>query len=92
MCMDIEKGWMFYSADFSINCDDQERDGCVFLIRVEEDRARWHRMPDDLKDADDGPMLYVVGRGRSFEIALANANLNASKAIPIPSYQNTVTD
>lgn len=40
-------------------------------------------MSDELKDADDGPPLHIVGQGSTFEEAVADANRAAAEAKPI---------
>ena len=83
--MNICKGWRFRGADFStLVTGDGSETGSVTLVRSPEERKRWHQMPNELLEADDGPPLYVTGRGVTFEIALAEANALAESAKPIP--------
>lgn len=82
--MDIEAGWRFSSADFSVLANDGHLPGYVSLVRCPEERRKWHLMGDELKEDDEGPPLYVTGLGMTFEEALVNANLLASHSLPIP--------
>ena len=82
--MDIEKGWRFSSADFSVLANGGCLPGNVSLVRCPEDKKRWLLMDDELKEDDEGPPLYVTGIGMTFEEAIASANLAASHALPIP--------
>lgn len=84
--MNITHGWRFFSADFSVqaNRGDDDVYGHVMLMREPTDRFRWHQMPEDAKAADDGPPLYVVGRGLTLEDAVHAANAAALRAKPIP--------
>jgi len=86
--MDIEQGWEFHSADFSMNAAGSRDTGTVMLVRSPHDRARWYGMPDDLKEDDDGPELYAHGSGRNIEEAIVNANLAAAHTKPIPRLTN----
>lgn len=80
----IEEGWRFYSADFSIQANgDDDAKGIVVLVRAPSEKARWREMSEDMKDADDGPPLYVTGRGMTLEKAIIDANLVAAHAKPI---------
>ena len=77
--MDIEKGWVFYSADFSVNATKGDAsDGRITLIRIPADVAQWHKITDTIEDSDDYPELYVNGYGYSIEDAVTNANLKAA--------------
>ena len=83
--MDIEDGWRFASADFSVQAAGMSGDavGSVTLVRSPDERNRWHSLPEEMKDDGDGPDLYVTRQGLTFEEALANANLAAAHALPI---------
>lgn len=82
--MNIEDGWRFYTADFSIQASGKVgkhgSTGRVMLVRAPEEKARWNMLSDEEMDAPDCPELYIVGRGVTFEEAIANANLMASHA------------
>jgi hypothetical protein len=78
--MIIAKGWLFYSADFSRQCEDPCNMGSVMLIRCIEERKKWHRLPD--KSYEHIP-LYVSGKGFTLESALINANIVAGHYPPI---------
>ena len=81
--MNIERGWVFFSADFSMQAADSRKTGSVTLVRTSSERIRWHRMPDELKEDDHGPELYVHGYGMSLEDAVIDANVSAAHAKPI---------
>ena len=86
--MDIEQGWAFLSADFSMQAAGSRDTGTVMLVRTSFERIRWHGMPDELKEDATGPELYAHGSGRTVEEAVINANLVASHAKPIPDLTN----
>ena len=89
--MNIERGWKFNSADFSVQSHGVGHEyGSVTLIRAPDERARWHQMSDEDKDDEDGPPLYIVGHGVTIQEAITNANLAASHALPIiPAKETT---
>ena len=83
--MEIEAGWRFQSADFSVQASGKDSaTGIVTLVRAPAEKARWHQMPEDLKEADNGPPLYMIGHGITIEDAIASANIAAAHAKPIP--------
>jgi hypothetical protein len=80
--MKIEKGWRFYSADFSINANEGNMYyGQVMFRRNSKNAKLWHLMSDELKDT--GPPLFVSGKGITLEEAIKDANKNARNAAPI---------
>jgi len=79
----IEQGWRFSTADFSCIANGRNKAGIVRFIREPSEKDRWHMQPDELKESDDCPPLYVVGDGMTFEEAIINANLAAAHAKPI---------
>lgn len=82
--MNIEEGWRFQSADFSVQANGKDNaTGIVTLVREPAEKARWHKMPDEMKEDDDGPPLYVIGHGMTIEDAIISANLVAAHAKPI---------
>jgi len=81
--MRVEEGWRFTTADFSLIANGRNEKGVVRFIRSPEQCDVWHSLPDDLKESDDCPELYVVGRGFTLEEAFVNANLAASHAMPL---------
>lgn len=82
--MNIEYGWKFSTADFSVQAaGKQNAKGSVMLVRAPEERARWHAMSEADKEDENGPPLYVTGEGLTFEDAIVNANLKAAHAKPI---------
>ncbi len=85
MTIEIVNGWRFQSADFSVQASGKDTaSGIVTLVRSPDDKTRWHDMPEELKDDDYGPPLYVVGHGMTLEKAITDANLKASLAKRIP--------
>jgi hypothetical protein len=81
--MEIEKGWAFNTADFStVAAERPNATGGVTLIRDRENYNKW--MGKYAGDANgEEPELYVVGRGKTFEEAITNANLAAAHAKPL---------
>ena len=82
--MKIEKGWRFMTADFSIQAASYDKPmGSVTLVRSPDEKKKWHNLPDDVKESDDAPELYVHGHGATVEDAVVYANLKAAHAKPI---------
>ena len=76
--MNIQQGWAFMSADFSVQSSGKSgATGEVWLIRSPQDRARWHTLAEDEQDNID---LYVVGNGLTLEDAIQDANSRAAEA------------
>lgn len=80
----VKSGWAFCTADFSMQAAGKRPQGSVMLIRSPEQAVLWHQMPADLKDAVDGPPLYVSGAGNTVEEAIESAYRAAAGAKPIP--------
>jgi hypothetical protein len=84
--MDIPQGWSFYSADFSMLAMGSGNSGSVTLIRDEEGRKKWHKLPDCIKDcAEECPPLYVYGTGATIEAAFVSAHHVAAHAMAVPN-------
>lgn len=66
-------GWAFSSADFSLQAAGKNPYGNVTFIRDEEERASWHKLPEEVKEQEDGPPLYIYGRGETLVAAIADA-------------------
>ena len=90
--MEIEDGWCFSSADFSLQTGFGNEKAMGFVVLV--------RAPDEKAKGDNEPPLFVVGSGLTLEDAISNANLLAAvktsasfslNAEPIKSY-NTDED
>jgi hypothetical protein len=82
--MNIEEGWRFHSADFSVQANGKDNaTGIVTLVREPTEKARWHKMPEEIKEGEDAPPLYVIGHGMTLEDAIISANLAAAHAKPI---------
>ena len=79
-------GWHFSSADFSVQAGSGKGLGTVLLVRSPDEKARWLQMPEELREDDNGPPLYVVGCALTLVDALCDANLKAANAKPIRSY------
>jgi hypothetical protein len=73
----IPEGWRFYTADFSMQATGKRNCGSVMLIRDEKGVAEWHKLPDDLKESDDGPPLYLSGTGKTLQEAIKKASARA---------------
>ena len=73
----IPEGWRFYTADFSMQATGKRNCGSVMLIRDEKGVAEWHKLPDDLKESDDGPPLYLSGTGKTLQEAIKEASARA---------------
>ena len=85
MSKEREYGWRLYSADFSVQASGKETaTGVVMFIRSPTQKELWHKMPEELIEAEDGPPLYVVGHGFTFDEAFDNAIRAAVNAKPIP--------
>lgn len=80
----VPEGWRFSTADFSLMASGKKSKGSVSLVRDPESRKAWHSMTDELKDADDGPELYVSGYGYTLAEAFADAANKANAAAPLP--------
>ena len=75
----IEAGWRFMSADFSVQANGKDSaSGFVTLVRDPDEKSKWHNLPEKIREDDDGPPLYVVGHGHTLNEAITNANLMAS--------------
>jgi hypothetical protein len=68
-------GWRFYCADFSMI----HAPGYVMFMRDTEQTVLWHEIPDDVKDSDDCPPLYIKGFGDTFIEAYEDAYKKVSK-------------
>ena len=77
--MRIESGWCFDIADFSMQASGKSTLGVVMLVRDQETRKKWHNLSDELKESEEGPELYVSGKGKTLEEAVAVANLAAAQ-------------
>lgn len=64
------KGWVLYSADFSIQSKDPLAEGSVTLIRDIAGQEAFRLMPDTQRAAFD---LYLSGKGMTINEAIANA-------------------
>lgn len=83
--MKTESDWLFCSADFSIKASGATTAvGNVTLVRSPSERERWHKMPYEMIEDDNGPPLYVCGYGHTLQEALSNAYAAAARAKDIP--------
>jgi len=79
--MNIEEGWRFYSADFSVHASGKDYvKGSVTLVRAPDERDEWHKMTDEDKEDDNGPPLWVHGYGLTIEDAIIDANMTAARS------------
>lgn len=81
--MNIETGWAFCSADFSMQAAGKDTKGGVLLVRDQHEKKKWHLMSEEMQDEIE---LYVNGFGETIEEAIMDANLAASHARPIPKH------
>ena len=82
--MDIEEGWRFSTADFSLQASGKERMGMVLLIREPSQKKVWNLLPQSILEDDEiCPPLYVSGLGETLEEAVKDANEKARKARPV---------
>ena len=90
--MNIERGWAFFTANFSLVVAGNVAHGRVTLVRSGDDRRRWHTAATQCLAAlsdpagelpPDFPPLYVTGFGPTVEEAVVNANRAAADAAPI---------
>ena len=87
----ITDGWVFMSADFSVQAHGKSTaTGFVTLVRSPSQRALWHAMPEEMKDDDNGPPLYIFGHGFTLDEAIQNAHKAAIRAKPVPKTINEV--
>ena len=78
--IEIEKGWLFSSADFSVQSSGQRGAlGNVMLIRTPKQKNLWHKIINGLDDDNTWPDLYARGKGMTIEEAIADANKNAKE-------------
>ena len=82
--MKIADGWLFETADFSMQARGRAYHGHVTLIRIQSDVERWYKLPDEIRFAIGGPRIEVKGFGKTFEEAIADANEVAERATPLP--------
>lgn len=78
-------GWVFNTADFSGVAAGTKEHGAVLLVRDRAGRDAWSRLPQEVKDSDDAPDLYISGGGKTLDEALQDAFKNALAAKPIPN-------
>jgi hypothetical protein len=81
--MNIENGWCFSAADFSLQAAGKSKTGRVVLVRDTLNKAKWHKQTDELKESDDCPELFITGEGVTLDEAIVSANLSAAHAKPI---------
>ena len=80
----LPKGWVFSTAYFSVRAFGGNADGNETLVRNPAQRALWHKMPEHLKEADNGPPLFVTGTGMTLEQAFVDGEYKARRVLPIP--------
>lgn len=78
--MNIERGWKFHTADFSLQAAGKSKLGQVKLVRDLENRRKWHLQDEETIESDDCPPLYAKGSGDTIENAIVSANMAAAHA------------
>ena len=71
----IPKGWVFSSADFSLQASGASDSGSVMLVRGGMARVGWHQLTEAQKESIP---LYVSGTGKTIAQAIANAVKNCT--------------
>lgn len=80
----VPSGWVFVSADFSLQAHGRASKGQVMLQRDADNTRRWHSLPDAVTDASDGPALFAQGYGATLAQAIAQAAGVAVAAGQVP--------
>ena len=81
---EIPDGWVFLSADFSMQANGRSEYGGAMLMRNKHSRHKWHTLSDE--DKEKVP-LYASGSGKTLQEAIAAASLKAIKYGPIDQTQ-----
>ena len=68
--MNIVDGWVFYSADFSIQSGEPHRPGTVLIKRDRDGAKWWHSLSEDEQEKTP---LYMRGYGMTLEDAILDA-------------------
>ena len=71
----IPKGWVFSSADFSLQASGASDSGSVMLVRGGMARVCWHQLTEAQQESIP---LYVSGTGKTIAQAIANAVKNCT--------------
>lgn len=66
----LPDGWVFCTADFSLQAAGKSKTGSVLLIRDHDGRAAWHKLSEE--DQEIVP-LYMSGVGNTVQEAIADA-------------------
>lgn len=66
----IPEGWVFHSADFSMQSCGAQDYGRVALIRDQDGRKWWHSLSDEAKESTE---LFYYGKGKTVALAIQNA-------------------
>lgn len=72
---DYPEGWVFHSADFSINASCPSRSGRVTLVRDVAGRDWWISLSDEEKERE---ALYAYGSGNTLAEAICDASEQAA--------------
>lgn len=80
---DAPPGWRFCTADFSVLASGGAKPGRVVLVRDPVGSDAWHALPDEEKERDDGPALYVYGWGMTLDQAMQDAKRCALDSTPL---------
>jgi len=74
----VPEGWVFYTADFSVPARKGPKfRGSIMLIRSPEQMELWYKLPDEVKESDDCPPMFLSGEGFTLEEAFMNASTKA---------------
>ncbi len=92
MCKVNLKRWIFNTADFSVQASSGGgARGSVTLIRIPEDKERWHRIVRGTNNESEWPPLYAHGMGVTLAEAIADAEQRAIEADKSPLWKGGAT-
>ena len=73
--MNIENGWRFYTADFSLQSAGKSDVGNVTFRRDPENTKKWLELSEEDRENTD---LHITASGKTIIDAIINANLIAA--------------
>ena len=80
----VPEGWVFHTADFSVPARKGTKfRGSILLVRSPEQMELWYNLPEEVRESDDCPPMFISGEGYTLEEAFMNAS---AKAL-LPAYQ-----
>lgn len=72
----VPEGWVFYTADFSMQARKGPKfGGHILLTRSPEQMELWYNLPDEVRESDDCPPMFISGEGYTLEEAIMNASV-----------------